>query len=408
MCSALFFYNPMRLLKNSKSFAAASFLTEVFMGNLINIYLDNASTSYPKAVGLGKVTAEFIDGCGGNFGRNAAYDIENIVSEARKRVSELFHAPEYYVTVFTSGATSAINMLLRGLLVRGDHVVTSSMEHHAVMRTLFDLRNNAGIDFTAVRGDSEGNISAADIESAINDRTKLIIVTHASNVCGTILPIEEISDIAKKHNVYFAVDSAQTAGILDIKADTADFIAFAGHKGLMGPQGIGGFTAKCGLAERLRATVTGGTGSYSHLYTMPDSVPDKFEAGTLNLPGIAGINHSLKYISEKGIENICRHEEKMTEILLEGLKKLPVKLAGHKDTEGRVGVVSFAAPYSDNGVLSDRLTEMGVIHRYGLHCAAAAHETLGTLKTGTIRLSPGYFTAEDDIRQTLEILDFLI
>ncbi len=374
----------------------------------MNIYLDNAATSYPKAPGLGKVTADFIDNYGGNFGRDAAYGIEAIVSEARKRVLKLFHASEQYSTVFTSGATSAINVLLRGLLKSGDHVVTSSMEHHAVMRTLIDLKNNENVNFTAVKGDEEGNIKASDIELAINSRTKLIIVTHASNVCGTILPVNEISDIAKKYNIYFALDSAQTAGILDIYADKMDCVIFAGHKGIMGPQGVGGFVIGNRLAEELRPVVTGGTGSYSHLYSMPGAIPDKLEAGTLNLPGIAGINHSLKYISEVGMENIHRHEEKMTSMLLDGLKKFPVTIVGHKNTEGRVGVVSFTVPYSNNKVLSECMTEKGIMHRYGLHCAAAAHETLGTIETGTIRLSPGYFTSENDIKKTLEILDFLV
>lgn len=374
----------------------------------MNIYLDNAATSYPKAPGLGKAVADFIDNYGGNFGRDAAYGIEAIVAEARKRALKLFHASEQYSTVFTSGATSAINVLLRGLLKSGDHVVTSSMEHHAVMRTLIDLKNNENVNFTAVKGDEEGNIKASDIELAINSRTKLIIVTHASNVCGTILPVNEISDIAKKYNIYFALDSAQTAGILDIYADKMDCVIFAGHKGIMGPQGVGGFVIGNRLAEELRAVVTGGTGSYSHLYSMPGAIPDKLEAGTLNLPGIAGINHSLKYISEVGIENIRRHEEKMTSMLLDGLKKFPVTIVGHKNTEGRVGVVSFTVPYSNNKVLSECMTEKGIMHRYGLHCAAAAHETLGTLETGTIRLSPGYFTSENDIKKTLEILDFLV
>lgn len=374
----------------------------------MNIYLDNAATSYPKAPGLGKAVADFIDNYGGNFGRDAAYGIEAIVAEARKRVLKLFHASEQYSTVFTSGATSAINVLLRGLLKSGDHVVTSSMEHHAVMRTLIDLKNNENVNFTAVKGDEEGNIKASDIELAINSRTKLIIVTHTSNVCGTILPVNEISDIAKKYNIYFALDSAQTAGILDIYADEMDCVIFAGHKGIMGPHGVGGFVIGNRLAEELRPVVTGGTGSYSHLYSMPGAIPDKLEAGTLNLPGIAGINHSLKYISEVGVENIHRHEERMTSMLLDGLKKFPVTIVGHKNTKGRVGVVSFTVPYSNNKVLSECMTEKGIMHRYGLHCAAAAHETLGTLETGTIRLSPGYFTSENDIKKTLEILDFLV
>lgn len=374
----------------------------------MNIYLDNASSSYPKAPGLGQAVLEFIESCGGNWGRGRADAVEEAVTSARKRLTELFHCDESRHGVFTSGATASINMLLRGLLKEGDHAVTTSMEHHAVMRTLKDMEKNHKISFSAVRADLDGGVSTCDIEKAITDKTKLIIVTHASNVCGTIQPIDEISRIAKKHNIYFAVDAAQTAGVLDIDAKKADFTAFAGHKGLLGPQGTGGFIVSDRLGEELTPIITGGTGSYSHLYEMPEAVPDKFEVGTLNLPGIAGLNHSLEFILKTGIDSIRHHEEEMTALLLDGLSKLPVKIIGRKDMKNRVGVVSFTAPYSNNEILAERMSERGIALRYGLHCAAAAHETLGTIETGAIRLSVGYFTTAEDINEVLKVLDELV
>ena len=375
----------------------------------MNIYLDHASTSFPTAPGLGKAVGEFIEHNGININRSAAESntAEEVVLETRKLICNLFHGRNPERVIFTSGATASINMLLRGLLKCGDHVVISSMEHHALMRPLKRLEME-GITYTAVEADKEGMIRASDIEAAIRPNTRLIFVTHASNVCGTVLPAEEISELARKYGIYFALDSAQTAGILDISSDITDFLVFSGHKGLMGPQGTGGFVISEKLASELRPCILGGTGSYSHSYEMPPELPDRFEAGTLNLPGIAGMNHSLKYILNKGIEKIRQHEANRTKQLIEGLKKLPIKIIGRSGAEGRVGVVSIIAPYSDNGILAQRLSEKGITLRYGLHCALSAHKTLGTIETGTIRLSVGYFTTEEEIEYTLSAIDELV
>ena len=375
----------------------------------MNIYLDNASTTFPKAPGLGKAVGDFIENNGININRSVTESsaAEELVFETRKLICRLFRGGNPERVIFTSGATISINMLLRGLLKCGDHVVTSSMEHHALMRPLKQLEGE-GVRYTAVKADKEGMIRVSDIEEAIRPNTRLIFVTHASNVCGTVLPVKEISELAEKYGIYFALDSAQTAGILDIEAEKTDFLVFSGHKGLMGPQGTGGFVISKKLAKELRPYIRGGTGSYSHSYEMPPELPDRFEAGTLNLPGIAGLNHSLKYILNIGIEKIRQREAERTKQLTEGLKSLPVKIIGRSGAESRVGVVSIIAPYSDNGILAQRLSEKGIVLRYGLHCAPSAHETLGTIKTGTIRLSVGYFTTEEEIEYTLSAIDELV
>lgn len=375
----------------------------------MKIYLDNASTSFPKAPGLGRVVGDFIENNGININRGTAngYEAEAVISETRRLICRLFHCSAPEQVIFTSGATASVNMLLRGLLKSGDHVVISSMEHHALMRPL-KLLEAEGVTYTTVPADNEGNVKASDFNTAITHKTKLIFVTHASNVCGTVLPIEEIGEIARKHHLFFAVDSAQSAGILDVDSEKIDFLVFSGHKGLMGPQGTGGFVVSKMLAEQLHPHFAGGTGNHSHSYDMPEQLPDRFEAGTLNVPGIAGLNHSLKYILNEGVQKIRRLERERTEQLLEGLKKMPIRIIGRKDTENRIGVVSFIAPYSDNRILAERLSERGIALRYGLHCAPSAHKTLGTLETGTIRLSVGYFTSKTDIDYVLKVIDELV
>ncbi len=373
-----------------------------------NIYFDNAATTFPKPPGLGAAVGDFIDKSAANIKRGtAAYNAENTVYEARMLLSELFDNDDPARVVFTSGITASINMLLRGLLKFGDHIVTSSMEHHAVMRPL-ELMKKQGIEYSIVKARPDGSIDVCDVEKAIKGNTKLVIINHASNVCGTVLPAGEIGELCKNRGIYFALDSAQTAGVIDIsvKKMNIDFLAFAGHKGLMGPQGIGGFVISEKLAAELDVHIAGGTGSYSDLYDMPPELPDKFEAGTLNIPGIAGLRHSLRYILNEGIEKIYRHEEQLRKYFVDKIKDLPVKIVGVG--EKSVGVVSVSAMFADNGIVAARLAEAGVAVRYGLHCAPSAHKTLGTDERGTIRFSFGYFNTKEEIDRVYEILKELL
>lgn len=372
----------------------------------MKIYLDNAATTFPKAPGLGNAVGDFIENGATNINRGGGeMGTEHMVLDTRMKIAGLFDAEAENV-ILTSGATASANMLLRGLLKKGDHVIVSSMEHHAIMRPLKLL----GIDYTAIKADEEGNIKAEDIENAICDNTRLVLLTHASNVCGTLMPVEEVGEICKRRGVFFAVDSAQTAGIIDISVRkmNIDFLIFSGHKGLMGPQGTGGFVISKKLSEELIPTVAGGTGSYSDLYEMPSELPDRFEAGTPNIPGIVGLRHSLDFIMKEGIDKIYAHELELTGYFLEKIKDLPLKLIGRNDILNRVGVVSVVARFSDNGVLAARLEERGIAIRYGLHCAPAAHEALGTVKTGTIRFSFGYFNTKEEIDEVAKILEELL
>lgn len=371
------------------------------------IYFDNAATSFPKAPGLGDFVGEFIDSSATNVGRGGGEkDAGKMVFKTRMNLAHFFDTEPENV-IFTSGATASANMLLRGLLKNGDHIVTGAMEHHAVMRT---LKLIDGISYTPLETDSEGNIDISKIEGAVLPNTKLILVNHASNVCGTIAPIDEISKVCKEKGIYFALDCAQTAGVIDIsvKKSNIDFLIFAGHKGLMGPQGVGGCVISERLAGELIPYIGGGTGSYSDVYEMPSELPDKFEAGTLNIPGIIGLGYSLEFIISEGTKKIFSHERELTEYFIDKIKELPLIIVGRKDIKNRVGVVSVTAKFSDNGVLAARLEDNGVAIRYGLHCAPMAHETLGTSQTGTIRFSFGYFNTKEEIDKTVEILRRLL
>lgn len=371
------------------------------------IYFDNASTSFPKAPGLGKVMCEFIENNATNIGRGGGENTANeLVFRTRTRLAEFFDAKTENV-IFTSGATASANMLLKGLLKKGDCVVTGSLEHHAVMRTLKQLD---GVEHRTVKADKEGNIDISEFEKTISPDTKLVLINHASNVCGTIAPIEEIGKLCKNKGIYFAIDAAQTAGIIDIsvKKNNIDFLIFAGHKGLMGPQGVGGFVISDRLAGELKPYMGGGTGSYSDIYEMPPELPDRFEAGTLNIPGIVGLGHSLEYIMNEGTDKIFAHERELTSYFLDRIKDLPLRIIGRDDVNNRVGVVSVVAMFSDNGVLASRLEDNKIAIRYGLHCAPMAHETLGTYETGTVRFSFGYFNTKAEIDKTVEILRGLL
>ena len=271
------------------------------------IYFDNGSTSFPKAPGVGQAMADLIENGAFNINRGGyeeAYELAGIVLDTRDKLARLFGGDSRQV-IFTPGITYSLNYLIKGLLKSGDHVVTTSMEHNAVMRPLVQMEEQ-GVAFTCVQADKEGLITVADFEKAIKPETKLVIVNHASNVSGTVQPIEEIGALCKEKGIYFAVDTAQSAGSIPInmKRMNIDFLAFTGHKGLLGPQGIGGFLISEKLNEGMKPLIAGGTGSHSDLLIMPEEMPDKYESGTMNLPGIVGLHKALEYLEEKGIRNL--------------------------------------------------------------------------------------------------------
>ena len=376
----------------------------------MEIYFDNAATSFPKAPGTGEAVCDFMEKASVNTNRGAykmAYDADRLVFDTRTKLARLFGCKDSERVIFTSGITASLNaFLMGGFFEKGDHIIISSMEHHAVTRPVFRLKEK-GISVSVANADKNGILHPEDVENLIRPETKAVIINHASNVCGKISPIAETGDIAERNGLIFAVDSAQSAGILPIDTEKMhiDFFAFSGHKGLMGPQGIGGFVISEKLSKILPPFALGGTGSLSDLFEMPDFLPDKYEGGTLNLPGIAGLSRSLDFIAATGMENIRKKENALAEYLLEGLKTIPqAKVAGGAEGE-RLSVLSLDFPDHDNSEISYLLdSKFGIMTRAGLHCAPLAHKTLGTFPKGTLRVSLGYFNTFEEIDVFLKAL----
>ena len=364
------------------------------------IYLDNASTSFPKAEGVAEAVYHYIKECGCNINRGGydeAYQAEELVLETRQRLTALFHGPDCRNVAFTRNITESLNVLLKGFLRPGDHVLVSAMEHNAVMRPLTQLAAR-GIAFDRVPCGPDGSLRTEELAGLLRPETRAVVMLHASNVCGTLLPAAEVGAFCRGHGLLFVLDTAQTAGAFPIDMETMhiDALAFTGHKGLLGPQGIGGFILRPELAKRMEPLLSGGTGSVSHLEEVPAFMPDRFEAGTLNLPGIMGLHAALVWLEREGIHRIRQHELALTARFLEGLRDIPrLRAVGRRGPEGRAAVVSVACEGIDPAFLADALgREYGVLTRVGLHCAPNAHRTLGTYPAGTVRFSFGPWNTE--------------
>ena len=378
------------------------------------IYLDNASTTFPKAPNVASAMADYITNCGININRGSyslAYDVEDIIYTTRQRLHTLFNGHDPSHVIFTQNVTMSLNMVIKGLLKAGDHVLVSSMEHNAVMRPLTQLLDE-GITFDTIPCDSTGSIQMDSIEPLIRPNTVALIINHASNVCGTIQPLKSIGPICKAHNLQFIVDAAQTAGVIpiDVKACHIDALCFTGHKGLLGPQGIGGIILTKEMAQTLTPLIAGGTGSFSHLETLPTHMPDAFEAGTLNLPGIIGLNEGLDYIESQGMENIHNHELVLTQSFLEGLQSIDgINIVGKQNIQDRTAVVSITIDGMDPANIAYELeSTYHIMTRVGLHCAPRAHQTLGTYPEGTVRFSFGYANTHEDVESALSALHRIV
>ena len=374
------------------------------------IYLDNASTSFPKAPTVATAMSDYITNRGININRGSyalAYDVEDIIYTTRQRLNTLFNGHDPSHVIFTQNVTMSLNMVIKGLLKAGDHVLVSSMEHNAVMRPLTQLLDK-DITFDTIPCDSTGSIQMKSIEPLIRPNTVALIINHASNVCGTIQPLESIGPICKAHNLQFIVDAAQTAGVIpiDVKACHIDALCFTGHKGLLGPQGIGGIILTKEMAQTLTPLIAGGTGSFSHLETLPTHMPDAFESGTLNLPGIIGLNEGLAYIESQGMENIHNHELVLTQSFLEGLQSIDgINIVGKQNIQDRTAVVSITIDGMDPVSIAYELeSTYHIMTRVGLHCAPRAHQTLGTYPEGTVRFSFGYANTHEDVESALSAL----
>lgn len=371
------------------------------------VYLDNAATSLPKPPGVARAVAEAI-GRAGNPGRSGhALSIRSArdLFTARERLAELFSCRDSARFAFTENATGALNRAIKGLLVPGDHVVTTSMEHNSVMRPLRRLES-AGVSLTVVQADPGGRVDPAAVEAAIREGTRLVAVSHASNVSGAIQPIEEIVRAAKAKGALTLVDAAQTAGSvpIDLSSLPVDLLAASGHKGLLGPQGTGFLFVREGVP--LVPLVEGGTGSRSEDDRQPDFYPDCMESGTPNSVGIAGLSVALAWLLRKGIGAVRRKELDLLEELLDGLRRIPgVIVYGPEDPAARACAVSFNVEGADPGEVGRRLErEAGILCRAGMHCSPNAHRTLGTFPAGTVRVSPGPFTARREIAAFLAAL----
>lgn len=378
------------------------------------IYLDNASTSFPKAPTVATAISDYITNRGININRGSyalAYDVEDIIYTTRQRLNTLFNGHDPSHVIFTQNVTMSLNMVIKGLLKAGDHVLVSSMEHNAVMRPLTQLLDK-GITFDIIPCDKMGSIQLESMDSLIRPNTVAMIINHASNVCGTIQPLESIGSICKDHNLQFIVDAAQTAGVIpiDVKAYHIDALCFTGHKGLLGPQGIGGIILTKETAQTLIPLIAGGTGSFSHLETMPTHMPDAFEAGTLNLPGIIGLNEGVSYIKSVGMENIHNHELALTKAFLEGLRSITgVNIIGKQGILDRTAVVSITIDDMDAASIAYELeSKYHIMTRVGLHCAPRAHQTLGTYPEGTVRFSFGYTNTLEDVEAALSALHRIV
>ena len=378
------------------------------------IYLDNASTTFPKAPNVANAMSDYLTNYGININRGSyalAYDVEDIIYTTRQRLNTLFNGHDPSHVTFTQNVTMSLNMVIKGLLKAGDHILVSSMEHNAVMRPLTQQLDK-GITFDIIPCDVTGSIQLESIETLIRPNTVAMIINHASNVCGTVQPIESIGAICKAHNLHFILDAAQTAGVIpiDVKACHINALCFTGHKGLLGPQGIGGIILTKEIAQILTPLIAGGTGSFSHLETMPTHMPDAFESGTLNLPGIIGLNEGLAFIESKGMENIHNHELALTEDFLKGLRPIDgINIIGKQDIQDRTAVVSITIDGADAASVAYELeSTYHIMTRVGLHCAPRAHQTLGTYPEGTVRFSFGYANTLEEVDMALSALHTIL
>lgn len=366
------------------------------------IYLDNASTSFPKAPSVAESVFTFLKENGRNINRTASeksYETVSDLISLREDIARLVaHSGED--TVFlNSGLTESINTVLRGFLKRGDHIIIGACEHNAVMRTISSI----GLNYSFPTTDGSGRNMLDEIPSLKNERTKAIVFSIASNVTGVNEDVEKLATIASHLRLPFIIDTAQALPYVDIKMDELGISAlcFSGHKGLLGPEGTGGFVAEKSFAEKLRPLLTGGTGSFSDSYEQPELFPDKFESGTRNLPGLYGLAASVRYVKDN-LETLRAREKRNTMRLLEGLLKIDTITVHGTLDENRNSVISISAKRMDNAELAaSLLNKHGVESRVGLHCAATAHKAIGTYPGGTIRLSAGPFTKDDEIDEAL-------
>ena len=372
------------------------------------VYFDNAATSFPKPNAVYEEIMKAMKEYGGNPGRSGhklALQSGRRIFETREYICKLFNIKNPMNMVLTFNCTESLNLAIKGVLKSGDHVITTSMEHNSVLRPLKYLER-IGIETTIVKGDKMGRINPLDIKKNIKSNTKLIVTTHVSNLTGTKIPIQDIGKIAKEHGIIYLVDGAQSAGVYDIDVEkmNIDMLAFPGHKGLFGPQGTGGLYIREGL--EINELFQGGTGSISYSLDQPYAIPDKFESGTPNAPGIVGLGTGIKYILDTGIENIRKHEENLMKHFIEEVVKIEgIKAYGPLNIKEQGPVVSINIKDEDSSEISSILDDQyDIAVRPGLHCAPIAHQTIGTFDQGVVRFSFGNYNTHDEIEYAIKSL----
>ena len=381
----------------------------------ISIYLDNAATTFPKPKEVPDSMIKYMTEIGASPGRGAyknSIESSEIVFDCRLKLAELFNFDKLENVVFTPNITTSLNTLLKSSIKDGWHIITTSMEHNSVLRPLASIQKYKNIQVDIINCNENGVVDINILKEAIKENTKLIVLSHASNVVGSIQPIKELGDICKEKNIYFIIDSAQTAGNLniDFKNLNCSALAFTGHKSLLGPQGIGGFLVTDKFNEEMVPFIEGGTGSESYNTEQPTFLPDKFESGTLNMPGIVGLYSSLKFIENIGLHNIQNTEQEIYSMFIEKLLNIEyINVIGYDSNLEYVPTISITSSKADVaelGMLLER--DFGIMTRTGLHCAPLAHKTIGTFPKGTLRFSLGLFNTKEHIDYTINSLHKLL
>ena len=369
------------------------------------IYMDNAATTIHKPEEVRAAVMAAFDTMG-NAGRGAsvpALDASRIIYGTREKLARLFHAGDPRRIVFTANSTESLNIALKGLFSRGDHVITTVMEHNSVLRPLYECREN-GVELTILGCDGKGRISYEEMEAAIQADTKAVVCTHASNLTGNMIELERVGAMAKRHGLLFVVDASQTAGVwpIDVEKMQIDVLCFTGHKSLLGPQGTGGMYVREGVY--IRPLLSGGSGIDTYNEKHPAEMPTALEAGTLNGHGIAGLGAALSWIEKTGMDRIRQRELSLMRRFYNGVFRIPgVTVYGDLETEKRAPVVSLNILDYDSSEVSDELsTVYGIVTRPGAHCAPLMHRALGTVEQGAVRFSFSFFNTEEEVDLAIE------
>lgn len=369
------------------------------------IYLDNAATTMhkPKKVIDAVVCAMSSMGNAGRGANEASLSASRIIYDTREKLCRFFHGENPRQIVFTNNSTESLNIVIKGLLNPGDHVITTMLEHNSVLRPLYEMKEK-GVELTIIESDKNGRFRLEDMEAAIRPNTKMIVCTNGSNLTGNYVPLKPVGELAKKHDILFVVDASQTAGVfpIDVQDMMIDVLCFTGHKGLLGPQGTGGMYVKEGI--KIRPLKTGGSGVQTYSKTHPAEMPTALEAGTLNGHGIAGLHAAMSYLEETGVDHIRAREQELMWRFYEGVKDIPeITIYGDFSTKERCAIVTLNIGEYDSSEVSDALlTEYSISTRPGGHCAPLMHEALGTVEQGAVRFSFSHYNTEEEVDTAIE------